>query len=626
MLLEGNLERKNVVVGFYLPAFASLMVAAAALFVWITLVPQVNPLAMNDLGLVSVMPPAMGISLGLLTVGFCLTLYQNPIRTPLVILYIAILIFMLYGVATLAEGTVRTQIEWKLMGIMDYVHTEQSVDPLIDAFHNWPGFFILMAFLTRIAGLEDPTIFALWAPVFLNLLYLGPLLMLLRTVANDQRLIWLTIWLFYLSNWIGQDYLSPQGFAYFFYLTILAILLQWFQVPNMRFTLPAVISRFAGPLKGLVKRTDNWMSATQLLRPVAGRAQMGGLMLLIIILFLTLVPTHQLSPFAIIATTGILVIFNRIKPHGLPVLMAVATAAWVSYMATAYFGGHAEEVASAIGAIGSNVNDNLTNRLRGSPEHIFIIYLRIGMTLFLWGIALAGWLRRSRGGLRDVNFTLLAVVPFTLLGLQTYGGEMLLRVYFFSLPFMAFFAATAFFPTASSGRTWRTTGAIALFSLLLMASFLFTRYGNERMDYFAPEEIEAVEHLYSIAEPGSQLLAGTGTLPWRYQDYNNYRYVIVQRHVRTNSLERIVNIMQDQTYPGAYLILTRSQKASAELFIGWEPGTWERFEESIFASDQFRLIYANEHAAIFVLRESDPRRQETAASGLGVLAQENSGN
>jgi hypothetical protein len=608
MLLEGNLERKNIFVGTYLPAVASIMLAAAALFVWINLLPQANPLAMNDLGLVSVMPPAMGIALGLLTVGFCLVLYQNPIRVPLVLLYLSILIFMLYGLATLVEGTIRTQIEWKLMGIMDYVYTEHSVDPFIDAFHNWPGFFILMAFLTQIAGLESPTIFALWAPVFLNLLYLGPLLLLLRTVTTDQRLIWLAVWFFFLNNWVGQDYLSPQGFSYFFYLTILAVLLQWFQVPNTRFGLPAALQRYAGPLKGVVRRADNWISATQLLRPVTGNAQMGGLILLIIGLFLSLVPTHQLSPFAIMAAAGILVVFNRIKPHGLPLLMAVATAAWVSYMATAYFGGHAEEVASAIGNLTSNVGDNLTDRLRGSPEHIFILYLRIGMTLFLWVIALLGWLRRSRRGLRDVNFTLLAVVPFTLLALQTYGGEMLLRVYFFSLPFMAFFAATAFFPTSSSGRSWRTAAAITLFSLLLMAAFLFTRYGNERMDYFAPEEIEAVEYLYEIAEPGSQLLAGTGTLPWRYQDYNNYRYVIVQRHVRTNTLERIVNIMQDKAYPGAYLILTRSQKASAELFIGWEPGTWERFEQTIFASDQFRLIYANEHAAIFVLREDDPRR------------------
>lgn len=608
MLLEGNLERKNIFIGTYLPAFASLMLAAAALFVWITLLPQVDPLAMNDLGLVSAMPPAMGVALALLTVGFCLLLYQTPIRVPLILLYLGILVFMLFGLATMVEGTVRTQIAWKLMGIMDYVNTERSVDPFIDAFHNWPGFFILMAFLTRIAGLEDPTIFALWAPVFLNLLYLGPLLLMLRTVTTDQRLSWLTIWFFYLNNWIGQDYLSPQGFSYFFYLVILAVLLQWFQVPNVRFSLPEIVRSYAGPFKGLIRRTDQWISATQLLRPVAGRVQMGGLMLIIITLFLALVPTHQLSPFAIIATAGILVIFNRIKPHGLPVLMAVATAAWVSYMATAYFGGHAEEVASAIGNLTSNVNDNLTNRLQGSPEHIFIIYLRIGMTLFLWVIAFLGWLRRSRRGLRDVNFTLLAVVPFVLLGLQTYGGEMLLRVYFFSLPFMAFFAATAFFPTSAAGRSWRTALSITVFSLLLMATFLFTRYGNERMDYFTPEEIQAVEHLYEIAEPGSQLLAGTGTLPWRYQDYNNYRYVIVQRHVRTNTLERIVTIMQDQAYPGAYLILTRSQKASAELFIGWEPGTWERFEQSIFASDLFRLVYANEHAAIFVLRDEEPRR------------------
>lgn len=618
MLLEGNLPQKNILTGSYLLTIAVVLLAAAALFVWATALPQIDPIAMDDLGLVSVMPPTVLISLALLSLGFCLALYQSPIRLPLVVLYVAILIFMLYGVAPVVEGTVRTQIAYKLMGIMDYVNTQNSVDPLIDAFHNWPGFFILMAFLTKIAGLEDATFFALWAPVILNLLYLAPLLILLQTVTTDQRLTWLTVWLFYLTNWVGQDYLSPQGLSYFFYLVILAILLQWFQLSNVRAGLPAVVGRYAGPLRGLAQKADNWMAATQLLRPHTGNIQLGALMAIIIVLFLAIVPAHQLTPFAVLATVGILVIFNRIKPRGLPVLMAVATAAWVSYMATAYFKGHAEEVANAIGALGANVNDNLTNRLRGSPEHIFIIYLRIAMTLFLWALASLGWLRRSRHGLRDVNFTLLAIVPFTLLALQTYGGEMLLRVYLFSLPFMAFFAACAFFPTPATipapsspilrRRTWLTPVILTLFSLALMVAFLFSRYGNERMDYFTAGELEAVEYLYTIAPPGSQLVAGTGTLPWRYQDYNNYRYVTVERHVRRASLERIVTIMQDKSYPAAYLIVTRSQEASAELFIGWEAGTWDRFEEALFNSDDFRIIYSNEQATIFVLAEDDPRR------------------
>ena len=77
MLLEGNIPRKNILIGTYLPTYASVILAAAALFVWTNALPQMDPLAMNDLGMVSVMPPAVLLALGLLTVGFCLALLKT---------------------------------------------------------------------------------------------------------------------------------------------------------------------------------------------------------------------------------------------------------------------------------------------------------------------------------------------------------------------------------------------------------------------------------------------------------------------------------------------------------------------------------------------------------------------
>ena len=107
---------------------------------------------------------------------------------------------------------------------------ELKIALYMNAYHNWPGFFALGALLTEVAGFNSALSFASWAPLFFNLIDLGALLLILRACTTDRRLIWLSVWFFYLTNWVGQDYFSPQGLNFFFYLVIMAILLQWFKM------------------------------------------------------------------------------------------------------------------------------------------------------------------------------------------------------------------------------------------------------------------------------------------------------------------------------------------------------------------------------------------------------------
>jgi hypothetical protein len=489
------------------------------------------------------------------------------------------------------------------MGIVDYVSDRGEVDPYLDAFHNWPAFFILTSMVTNLAGLESPAVFALWAPVFLNLLYLGPLLMIVRTATSDRRLIWLAVWLFYMGNWIGQDYLSPQGFNYFLYLTIIGILLNWFQPDHAEETALTRLMRRNRFLARIGQSIERRFADTQPLSAAPRPGRQAALMAIVILLFVAVVPSHQLTPFATIAATGALVLFGRITPRGLPLLMIVVTGTWISYMTVPFLAGHVDDVLSAVGDLSGNVDDNFLNRVRGSAQHVQIVYIRLGMALFFWLLAFAGWLRRHREGIGDLPLMLLAGVPFFLLGLQTYGGELLLRVYLFSLPFMAFFVACIFYPTPIRGRTWATPLLIGILCLILGVGFLYSRYGNERMDYFTPQEVEAVERLYAIAEPGSLLVAGTQTLPWRHKNYNEFGYQSIERYVRNNDVPGVIAAMNNPNFKDAYLILTRSQHASAELFTGWPLGTWEAFVASVYGSGAFEVVYQNEDATILHLRD-----------------------
>ena len=108
-------------------------------------------------------------------------------------------------------------------GIIDYIQRNNAFNLFIDqlpAYHNWPGFFALNAFLVDVAGLDSAELCGL-GPRVLNLIDLGALLIILRSTLRDRRAIWLAIWLFFATNWVGQDYFSPQATNYFLHLVIL---------------------------------------------------------------------------------------------------------------------------------------------------------------------------------------------------------------------------------------------------------------------------------------------------------------------------------------------------------------------------------------------------------------------
>jgi len=179
-----------------------------AVGLWFGSLSGVEPSDLTDLGLVGALPVSSIAALLLLTVSFCLSL-RGPLREPLLLAHVVCLIAMLYGATSFIEEVPRTLTVWRHLGVVDYIVQHGSVDTMIDAYFNWPGFFVLGAFFTEVLGLQDPSSLANWSPLIFNALYLPPLLVIMRSFTNDRRLVWLSIWLFYATNWVGQDHLSP---------------------------------------------------------------------------------------------------------------------------------------------------------------------------------------------------------------------------------------------------------------------------------------------------------------------------------------------------------------------------------------------------------------------------------
>jgi len=586
-----------------LAALVPLTLALLAAVIWFVSLGHVDIRQTNNLGLVSVLPAPMLVAPLILIVSFCLALRQSRLRRPVLLLHLVILIVMLYGVTSLIQEVPRFRVNYRHVGIIEYITRNGRVNPRINAYFNWPGFFIFGAFITELAGVPSALAFVPAAPVFFNLLYLGPVLMIFSTATTDRRQIWLGAWLYFLTNWIGQDYFAPQALNYFFYLVIVAIVLKWFQMMTRE---PHWLWRYI-PASWLTGRARRWsevlFAPPDLPNTASAPAQRAGLIGVIAVLSIVIAASHQATSLMIITSVAILVLFRRCTARSLPILIAVLVLSWISYMATAYMAGHFNWVIGGVGQINHNINANLTDRLRGSPEHIFIVRMRMIMTAAIGLLAVMGGVRRLlQGHWGWTSLALLAVAPFLVMLVQPYGGEMLLRAYLFALPANAFFAAALFYPTHTSRASWRTTLAVTLACACLLFGFLFTRYGNEKADYFTDDELGAVRYFYTVAKPGSTLLAGAQNMPWNYQEIEHYRSVNIMEYIQNHDIAGLSTLMRSK-YPHSYLILTRGQEAYAELYHKFPREDWDRFEADLIASPTFNVVYDTADAKVLVLAQ-----------------------
>ncbi|MFN8173588.1 MAG: hypothetical protein U0T02_00815 [Solirubrobacteraceae bacterium] len=576
---------------------------AIAVVLWAFSIGAMDPRRMDATGLVSIMPAGVLIALALLTASFAVTVTRRDLVVPLLAVQLGALIVMLFGVTALVESQPRFEAAWRHAGIIEFITSTGTVDPGIDAYFSWPGFFILGGLLVKAAGYQSAISLLAWAPVFFNLLYIGPIVMIVRAATPDRRVLWLTLWIVSVANWMGQDYFSPQAAGYFLFLVIVAILLRWFVAePAVSLRPSALLSSARLPWWGPERDPAGGLRDGPALR----MALMG----IVIVCFAAVVPSHQLTPFAALAAATVLVLFGGCTARGLPILMAVLIGIWIAYMTTVFLKGHLSTLTGSVGKVDTAVSANLSNRIAGDPGHLIVVYSRLALTGGLFALAGLGWLRRMRRGLPVRAHAVLALAPFPLLVLQPYGGEMLVRVALFSLPFSAFFAASALAPDGWRLPSWRAPALVGVVCAGLLALFLFARYGNEKMDFFSDQEVAAVHELYRVAPRGSLLLTASQPLPWKFQDYGSYKFRILSQEVQHAAAEGKLTpglvgetraVMSAFPRGRSFLIVTRSQLAHDELLGATQLLPIARLERALLGSRLFRVVYRNRDAVILRL-------------------------
>ncbi|HEY9131924.1 MAG TPA: hypothetical protein VIM98_09235, partial [Dyella sp.] len=583
-----------------------LVVASVALVValacWLFGLPEIDAAAMDDLGLISVLPWPIWIAYLLLAGGFCVLLSGSAAHGRLPQLYLAAVVLLLHATPAIAYGTLRYSWAWKHLGIVDFIQRNGALDPdapFLAAYHNWPAFFVAFAAIAEAFDLGTQQLAALarFFPTLLNLVYLLLLPPILRRFTTDPRLVWSAACLFVVGNWVGQDYFSPQGTAYAMYLAVLALCLGPLSTP--------AAAAVPGRRAGIMSRWFTWANqGVPRERRGYSPAARTVFLLSALLLIIAIAATHQLTPLLLIFAFGGLVLIGRLSLTFL-LFALIAELLWLFYFADQFV---SRVLSAAVADAGLD-----TQRLAGvvdlavvSQGQRLVSIASRALTGAIALLAVLGGFRRLSAGYRDGPAIVLTLAPAPLLVATSYGGEIPFRLYFYALPFLAFFAAALFFPSPARGRSpiWR----IALCGLLLACTFGFVlaNNGKDRQYRFSEEEVAAATWLYETGPPGSLLVEGARNYPSQFRNYENFVYL----PLADESAETLARVLADPVTvlgtwladrPSGFVIITRSQKAIVESLGTMPPGTLDRIEQALTASPRFRVVYANPDARIFVL-------------------------
>ncbi|AUZ36391.1 glycosyltransferase [Arthrobacter sp. PGP41] len=543
----------------------------------------------SDLGLVAVLPYPFWAGVLILNVAFVVALrgdVSGPAGRAVMMWLLLVLVLVLFGTAAFVTDVPRGEVAFRHLGIADALSRSQGIDPDIDAYFNWPGFFALLATVLKATGL-DPVALALWAPVLNVGLWLAALGVLMRYLTQDPRRRWLVLWLFCFGNWQDQDYLSPQAFGFFLYLVVIALVVG---------PLAARPPKFRG-----FRDTDlaTWWQGRSPAEPRPGYRVSA--LAVTLVLVAVICASHQLTPFLLLIALTALTLSGHVWPGRLPLITAVVLALWLAYPASTYLSGNPP---LAEGGVLAAINANVVDRVSGTPGHVLVVQARVVLTLLLWGLAVAGAVRDRRRGRLDIRVVLLAVTPLLLFPVQLYGGEMLIRVSLFALPFIALQACSILLPTEGGTQpSLRAAGGLALTFCLLGLLTVTGRFGNAQFDVFTDSEIAAVAAVQRLAPPGSTIISAAPPTPWRSEAYLDHPYRTIDYMCRsdlsTAACGPVVYEHARQNPAGAVALFTRSSEASLVLRGATSASGFAELEGWLREQAGVELVFSNVDARAY---------------------------
>ncbi|MEU8881026.1 hypothetical protein [Streptomyces hydrogenans] len=560
---------------------------------WGISLPLVDFRSMDDYGLLDRLPVPFYASLAVLTAGFLVALRRAGTAPGWPLVYCVGLLVALKAAPAVLYDSVRYPWASKHDAVVNTLLGAGELRPHaalsgnMSAYDQWPGFFTLNAALVRAFGVESTAVYLNWAPIVLGLILLPVLVLLYRTFTEDWRLVWTAVWIFQLANWVGQDYLAPQGLAYVLHLTVLAVVLRHFVRPGS-----------AGRLRDRTALDP----AAATVPPATSTRQRAVGVLVLSPLILAVNAVHQLTPVMLCVVLAALCLTRRYRNLGLLAVTGLIMLAWDLTMGRPLFLETLGTLKESLGRLTQNSRAGYTGQLTGpGPELAGKAGIAMALAVVLFaGIAVLARRRLTRSAL---PLLLASAAPLPLFAVNDYGGEMLFRVYLFGLPGAAFFAAAALVPAAGGARRSRgalvrrrvTAVALPAVLLVLTAGFLPAYYGKDAMYYTPPAESALVTRAIDRMPAGGLLLATSGSFPealHRYDEVEHWWFCEQEIPENERMLADPARYLADRIPRGvtAHVVLTRTQ----DVYTAGEgllpPGGFALLRERLAASPLFETV------------------------------------
>ncbi len=470
-----------------------LIVSAAAIGLWAASLPSVET-DFDDWGLISAVPPTFFVAWAL-AVGVAAVSATATRTSPRRLAFgVAPLLAMVYATMPLLVDTIRYPWAYKHVGVIRLLDDTGRLHTDVDIYNNFSGFFGIGALLRGAVG-ADPTSYAAWSQLAAEAAILTAVWLLVRYASSSERVAHLATVLYLLTNWVGQNYFAAQTLATFFCIAFLAVTLSWFMDH------PARQPR-RGPRR--FRHRIAQIGRASIDRPA--ESHRAARLIVALLLYLGVMMTHPLTPAVAIGVIGAGWMIGWIRDRPFLIGVVTITIGWAVRCIT-YFAAQSFDLGFG-GQPTENADGNLD--VTGAPAAVLkVSELTRTFSLVVWIGALVGALICAFAMRRTSALVVAGVLPFGLPLVQSYGGEVIYRVYLYTLPMVVGLAAwgiVALTPLARR-RAWSMTTVIATIWCLAMSSgFLIAHYGREGINTVDPSEV-AMGDFIAANVPGPALLA-----------------------------------------------------------------------------------------------------------------------
>lgn len=535
------------------------------------------------LGLYDTFTAPVWLGLGVLVVSTVIAIGEDRARLVVAGGLLGLLLVLLHGAPGIIEEQPRFFVAWIHVGFIEQISVDGALLPLQDARFSWPGFFAGGALLDQMAGTDGTRWMIRYAPVVANAFYvlavwaMGSALGLRRSVRLLAGVV------FVLANWAGQDYFSPQATGMMLALAMLVV----------------IVADFPGDGLGDTSRLRRLLAPRDpsVARPVP-RPERFGLPVLFV-LAAALVISHQLTPVLLAMSLAVIGVLRLTSVRWLGVSIALMTLAWLSFGSEAFWFGQLEKITGSLGEVNSIVDANVNKSGGAIAPRELLLRARLVLSFGVWfaaGIgALVAW--RRAWDRRTVLLIVLVGAPFPVLALQPYGGEVLIRVFFFTLLPASLLISMTVLRGGAPASAWKTA-TLAAVLVALIPVFVLARFGNEEFEVTRASDLAGAEVLMAEAPTGTRVYVANRQVLNEWRRVGDLRYVAVDSSA-PEDFE--ASILEEPDLP-AFVYLSESQEVYREQTESRPEGWVEELVADLVATGDYEVHYRQGPVAVLEWR------------------------